>query len=64
MSLREILHLTQQSIKVKGFCAQTINVLVKIILQLGAVCEKQEVELSKSMHCLDMKSNEWHIAVM
>ena len=64
MSLREILNLTKYPIgETKAFAAQTIKVLVNIILQLGTICEKQEIELSKQVHCLDLKSNEWHIAL-
>ena len=66
MSLREILHLTKQPIEQHEaeFGAQTIKVLVSLVLQLAGVCEDQEVELSRTVHAFDLKSNEWHIAAL
>ena len=65
MSLRDILHLTQQPIVSKvEFAAQTIKLLVTMVIQLASICEEEEVELSKDVHALDMKNNEWHIAIM
>jgi len=46
------------------FAAQTIKVLVSMITQLMGICEEEELDLSKEVHALDMKNNEWHIAVM
>ena len=28
------------------------------------ICEEEELELSKEVHSLDLKNNEWHIAIM
>ena len=29
-----------------------------------SICEEEDVQLSKKVHCLDLKQNEWHIAIM
>ena len=65
MSLRDIIHLTQQPQEPKiDFAAQIIKVLVSMIIKFANVCEDEDIALSKKVHCFDMKSNEWHIAVM
>ena len=65
MSLRDILQLTQQPISAKTeFCAQTFKILTQIIMQLIGICEDEDVQLSRKVHCLDLKQNEWHIAIM
>lgn len=65
MSLREILHLTQQPVESKvTFAASTFKCLVSLLLQMFQVCEDEEVELSRKIHCFDLKSNEWHIAAV
>jgi len=35
-----------------------------MITQLMGICEEEELDLSKEVHSLDLKNNEWHIAVM
>ena len=35
-----------------------------MVIQLASICEEEEIELSKDIHALDMKNNEWHIAIM
>ena len=65
MSLREILHLTQQPIHSKvEFAAQTISLLVNMIIQLSTICEEEDVDLERDVHAFDLKNNEWHIAIM
>ena len=65
MSLREILHLTQQPIHSKiEFAAQTISLLVNMVVQLATICEEEDVDLENDVHAFDLKNNEWHIAVM
>ena len=46
------------------FAAQIIKVLVSMIIKFANVCEEEDIPLAKKVHCFDMKSNEWHIAVM
>ena len=31
---------------------------------MGAFCEEEEVNLSKKVHCFDLNSNEWPIAML
>ena len=46
------------------FAAQTIKLLVSLIIQLVTICEEEDIDLSKEVHPFDMKNNEWHIAAM
>ena len=46
------------------FAAQTIKVLVSMLTQLLNICEEEDLDLSKEVHALDLKNNEWHIAIM
>ena len=46
------------------FAAQTIKVLVSMLTQLLTICEEEDLELSKEVHALDLKNNEWHIAIL
>ena len=46
------------------FAASTLKCLVSLLLQMFQVCEDEEVELSRKVHCFDLKSNEWHIAAL
>ena len=65
MSLREIIHLAQQPIEhAAEFGAQTIKVLVSMVIQLASICEEEDVDLASDVHAFDLKSNEWHIAIM
>ena len=47
-----------------AFAAQTIRMLVNMFIQLATICEEEDLELTKEVHCFDLKNNEWHIAVM
>ena len=65
MSLREILYLTQQPMESKvEFASQTIKMLISLVMQLTTICEEEDIELTREVHCFDLKSNEWHIAAM
>lgn len=35
-----------------------------MVIQLASICEEEEVDLQTEVHALEMKSNEWHIAIM
>ena len=35
-----------------------------MFIQLATICEEEDLELTKEVHCFDLKSNEWHIAIM
>ena len=41
-----------------------IKTLVSLIVQLTGICRDNEIDLHRQVHCLDMKSNEWHIAAL
>lgn len=63
MSLREILALAQQPVEMQvEFGASLVKTLVNMILQLTSICETNDVDLHKNVHCFDLRSNEWHIA--
>lgn len=34
------------------------------MIQVFEVCEAEDIELGRKIHCLDLKSNEWHIAAL
>ena len=65
MSLREVLALTKIPIKPQmKFSAQLVKTLVSLVIQLTNVCQDHEIDIHRLVHCFDMKSNQWHIAVL
>ena len=65
MSLREVLDLSKIPVspKVQPFESKLVDMLVSLVVKLTKICQDHEVDLHRLLHCFDMRSNEWHIAM-
>ena len=63
MSLREVLHLTQETAHDdKHYNAKLFTAMVNIILQLSDICEENDISLDH-IHSFEYTKNEWAIAL-
>jgi len=64
MSLREVLHLTQESIEEdRLYSTKLFTAMINIIVQLSEICEEWDINLDH-VHAFEYTKNEWAIAFM